>query len=80
MAEERGRTTAWCEEQRGTAARERRAAAKHAKERLQALQSAALQPPSRRERAEIASLQATVEKLRVEGEDAARRARLTERR
>ena len=76
VAEEKAKTVLWCEEQRTAIAKERRAAAKQVKDAR--LSATAL--PSRKERAEIESLQATVEKLKVEMEAAAKKARQTERR
>ena len=76
VAEEKAKTALWCEEQRAAIAKERRAAAKQVKDAR--LASTTL--PSRKERAEIESLQATVEKMRLEAEAAAKKARQTERR
>jgi hypothetical protein len=76
IADEKAKTVMWCEEQRAGIAKERRAAAKQSKEsRLSATTA-----PSRKERAEVESLQATIEKLKVEAESAAKKFRLTERR
>ena len=54
--EERQRTEAWCEEAKAAAERDRRAAAKAARDTRQQ----ANQPPLRKERAEVEALQVGV--------------------
>jgi hypothetical protein len=69
----------WCEEQRASAAKERRSAAKQAKDARDRL-SAPGGLLSRRERAEVESLQATVEKLRIDHDSAIKKFKLNEKR
>ena len=76
VADEKAKTVVWCEEQRASVAKERRAVAKQVKD----ARLASMTLPSRKERAEIESLQATIEKLKLEAEAAARKSRQTERR
>lgn len=92
---EKAKTTAWCEEQKALAAKERRAAAKFARDIREGLIASSssgggdsedgaavsmVLPMSRKERAEVAALQATVEKQRLELEAAKRKARANEQR
>jgi hypothetical protein len=76
--EERARTIAWCDEQKQAAEKERRIAAKQARESRQKAASGA--PPIRKEKAEVEALQATIEKMKVSHEAAAKKWKLNENR
>lgn len=76
LESEKQKVLQWCEEQRQAAVKERRAAAKQAKESRLALATA----PTRKERAELEALQATIEKLKIDHETARKKWRVSERR
>jgi len=84
VGEEKAKTEAWCEEQRATAQRDRRAAAKAARDARQAagtaLGGADSAAVSRKERAEIEALRATIEKLKVDAAEARKRSKVNEQR
>ena len=74
-AEERRKTEEYCEEQRQAAARERRTAAKQAREQREREQISI-----RKDRQEIENLQNTVEKLKADLDKTQKKSRATERR
>lgn len=86
---EKAKTTAWCEEQKALANKERRAAAKFARDAREGVVGegggaggvgSGVAPMSRKERAEVAALQATVEKQKLDLEAARRKAKTNEQR
>ena len=73
--DEQRKTEEYCNEQRQAAARERRATAKQAREAREKEQIS-----TRRDRAELEALEATVEKLKLDLEKVSKKARANERR
>ena len=79
--EEKQKTEAFCEEQKQGAIRERRAAAKLARDsRQKALAGGVGNVPIRKEREEIDALKATIEKLKVDIDNINKKAKMNERR
>ena len=79
--EEKQKTDAFCEEQKQAAIKERRAAAKLARDsRQKALTGGVGNVPIRKEREEIDALKATIEKLKVDIDTNSKKAKMNERR
>lgn len=76
--EEKSKTEAWCEEQRNAANKERRAAAKVARDSRQAGAGGGL--TTRKERAELEALQSTIEKMKIDATEARKKSRMNEQR
>lgn len=77
--EEKLRAIQWCEEQKQSIEKERRVAAKQARDmKLKAGSSPAV--PIRKERAEMEALQATIEKMKVDHDAAAKKWKTNENR
>eukprot|EP01039_Chlorochromonas_danica_P001633 gene1633-1782_t len=74
--DEKAKTLAWCEEQKAAAERERRQAAKQARD----MRQKAGTMPIRKEKAELEALQATIEKMKVTHEAAAKKWKMAENR
>eukprot|EP01031_Cornospumella_fuschlensis_P023151 gene23151-28135_t len=76
--EEKQKTTAWCEEQRSMAEKDRRAAAKQARDSRQKASTGSL--PIRKEKAELEALQATIEKMKMSQEQQNKKSKMMESR
>ena len=78
VTDEKARTAAWCGEQRQMAMKERNAAAKLARDSRQRALSSSL--PVRKEKSELEALHATIEKMKIDHEVAAKKSKANEHR
>jgi hypothetical protein len=81
ISEEKNKTIAWCNEQKSLANKERRSAAKLARDSRQRANSGGVGNVSiRKEKQEIDGLSATIEKMKIDNELSTKKFRMTERR